>query len=70
MKYRIATDTATIAGKYNDTPALNSSLNWAAGADAAEVKILWYYEAHSSLTIVFITHIVRAYFHKFNYGEW
>lgn len=40
MKYRIATDTATTAGKYNDTPALNSSLNWAAGADAAEVKIL------------------------------
>ena len=42
---------ATIAGKYNDTPALNSSQNWAAGADAAEVKILCYCEAHSSLTI-------------------
>ena len=40
IKYRIATDMATIAGKYNDTPALNSSLNWAVGADAAEVKLL------------------------------
>lgn len=30
IKYRIATDTATIAEKYNDTPVLNASLHWTA----------------------------------------
>lgn len=29
-KYRIATDTAMIDGKYNDTPALNASPHWVA----------------------------------------
>ena len=28
--YRLATDTATIDEKYNDTPALNASRHWAA----------------------------------------
>ena len=31
--YRLATDTATIDEKYNDTPALNASLHWVAGRE-------------------------------------
>ena len=37
--YRLATDTATIDEKYNDTPALNASLHWVAGREPCRGEI-------------------------------
>ena len=51
MKYRIATDTATTAGKYNDTPALNASRHWAAGRELCRGEIPVMLAATDSLTI-------------------
>ena len=39
--YRLATDTATIDEKYNDTPALNASQHWAAPQKVGRVRTLW-----------------------------
>ena len=37
--YRLATETATIDEKYNDTPALNASLHWVAGREPCRGEI-------------------------------
>ena len=50
--YRLATDTATIDGKYNDTPALNASQHWAAGREPCRGEIPVMLAATDSLMIV------------------